>query len=227
MRKLFAEDSDRSSSLRVSLSLHVWNTCQEESGWLAQAGLSFLSYVTSIILTIVARDYLLTNIIAALEHPDRVRCLKGKVATVTQEPFPMLTQLWLSSKDENLSVLPGAFLGGSAPCLQQIHLEGIPFPTLPSLISSATDLVVLYLHRIPHTGYISPEAMVASLATLTRLCDLSIEFQSSTSRPHQSGSRRRLAPLTRAVLPALTSFEFRGGKTSWPKSTLLASPLSG
>ena len=162
------------------------------------------------------------NVIAALERHDRVRCLKlpvtslllGKVATVTQEPFPMLTQLWLSSKS------------WSAPCLQEIHSEGIPFPTLPILPSSAADLVVLY-HRIPHTEYISPEA---SLAALTKLGDLSIEFQSSTSCPNQSSSRRRLAPLMRAVLPALTSFEFRGAseywKTSWPKSTL-ASPLSG
>ena len=159
------------------------------------------------------------NIIAALEHPDRVRCLKlpvtslllGKVATVAQQVFPMLTQLRLSSNnDENVPVLPSAFLGGSAPLLQDIHLEGIPFPTLPTLLPSATDLVVLHLHGIPHTGYFTPEAMVASLATLTSLDVLYIAFQSHTSRPNQSGNGRRVAPLTRAVLPALTSFEFRG-----------------
>ena len=158
------------------------------------------------------------NIIAALEHPDRVRCLKlpvtslllGKVAAVAQEPFPMLTQLWLSSKDENVSVIPGAFMGQSAPSLQEIHLNGIPFPTLPTLLSSANDLVVLYLHRIPHSGYISPETMVTTLAALTRLDFLSIEFHSSTSRPNQSGRRRRAAPPTRVVLPALTFFRFRG-----------------
>ncbi len=50
-----------------------------------------------------------------------------------------------------------------------------------------------------------------SLAALTRLGDLSIEFQPSTSRPNQSGSsRRRPASLTRAVFPTLASFEFRG-----------------
>jgi len=122
----------------------------------------------------------------------------------------MLTQLWLSSKDEGVLVLPSAFLGGSAPCLQEIHLEGISFPALPTFLSSATYLVVLHLHRIPYAGYISPEVMVANLATLTRLGDLSIEFQSSTSTPDQSGTRGQATPLTRAVLPALTSFEFRG-----------------
>jgi hypothetical protein len=179
------------------------------------------------------------DIIAALEHPDRIRCLKlpvtssllGKVATVAQEPFPTLTQLWLevSSEGRSVSVLPSAFLSGSAPCLREIHLLGIPFPTLPTFLSSASDLVDLYLYHIPHTGYISPEAMVASLAALTRLNSLSIGFQSSTSRPDQSGSiRRRAAPPMRVVLPALTVFEFRGASEYlWLESTHLALPLSG
>ena len=164
-------------------------------------------------------DELEDNLIAALDHPDRVRCLKlpvtslllGKVATVAQQPFPILTQLLLSSnKDEIVSVLPSSFLAGSAPLLQEIHFEGIPFPTLPTFLSSTSDLVDLYLHRIPHTGYISPEAMVASLSTLPRLNFLHIAFQSHSSRPNQSGNGRRIAPIMRAVLPALTSFEFRG-----------------
>ena len=161
------------------------------------------------------------NIVAALEHPDRVRCLKlpvtnsqlGKVATVAQEPFPTLTQLRLevSSKYGSVSVLPSAFLGGSAPRLREMLLEGIPFPTLPTFLSSASDLVNLTLHRIPHTGYISPEVMVASLAASTRLNSLSIGFQSSTSRPDQSASiRRRAAPPMRVVFLALTNFEFLG-----------------
>ena len=159
------------------------------------------------------------NIIAALENPDRVRCLKlsvtslllRAVATVAKQPFPILTQLLLSSnKDENVSVLPSTFLGGFAPLLQEIHFESIPFPTLPTLLSSATDLIVLHLHHIPHTGYFSPEAMVASLGTLIRLEDLYIAFQSHTSRPNQSSNGRRVAPVMRAVLPALNSFEFRG-----------------
>ena len=159
------------------------------------------------------------NIITALEHPDRVRwimlpvtsSLLGKVVTVAQEPFPTLTQLWLTSKDGSVSVLPSEFLGGSAPRLRMILLEGIPFPTLPTLLSSASDLVLLSLHCIPPTGYISPDVMVASLTALTRLNFLSIGFQSSTSRPDQSGSiRGGAAPPTRVVLPALTILRFQG-----------------
>ena len=158
------------------------------------------------------------NIIAALEHPDRVRCLKlpvtslllGKVATVAQEPFPTLTELWLSSEGGSVvPVLPSAFLGESTPRLLKICLEGIAFLTSPTFLSSASFLVDLSLHRIPHTGYISPEAMVTSSAGFTRLNSLSIGFESSTSRPDHSVSiRRRAAP--RVVLPALTFLEFRG-----------------
>ena len=177
------------------------------AGWLAQAGLSFLSYVASIILTIVARDYLLTNIIAALEHPDHVRCLNGKVAAVTLEPFPMLTQLWLSSKDENLSVLPSAFLRWICPVLARN----------PFRRHSLSDVIIasLICHRSRRSlsPYTSPWVyFTGSDGRESRRIDQTLRlFQSSTSRPNQSGSsRRRPASLTRAVLPTLASFEFRG-----------------
>ena len=97
-------------------------------------------------------------------------------------------------------------LGRSAPCLQELILEGIPFPALPILLLSASNLHTLSLRNIPQSGYISPQAMVAGLATLTRLRNLSLEFRSPKSRPDQI----RLPPTTRTVLPALTSFIFHG-----------------
>ena len=108
------------------------------------------------------------NVIAALEHPDRVRCVEisaassllGKVAAIMQRPFPALTLLRLSSNDGGVPALPSAFLGGSAPLLQEIYLDGIPFLTLPTLLLSTSDLVVLKLENIPDTGYISSQAMV-------------------------------------------------------------------
>ena len=66
------------------------------------------------------------DIFAALEHPDRISCLKlpvtkllsEKVAAVAQEQFPILTELsFVSGKDENVSALPSEFLGGCAPRL--------------------------------------------------------------------------------------------------------------
>ena len=156
------------------------------------------------------------NVVASLEYPDRVRCVEiaatssllGKVARVMQEPFPALTLLRLSSNDEDVPVLPSAFLGGSAPRLQEICLDGIPFLTLPTLLLSTSDLVVLKLDNIPNTGYISPEAMITCLTALIKLRTLSIGFRSPTSRSDQM--IRRPGPQTRAVLPALTFFDFRG-----------------
>ncbi|KAH9160763.1 hypothetical protein EDB89DRAFT_1375053 [Lactarius sanguifluus] len=155
------------------------------------------------------------NIIATLEHPDRVHVLKltvsgsllKKVATMTQKPFPALTHLRLESKDEPMPVLPDAFLGGCAPRLQRIYLNGVLFPAAPTLLLSAPDLIDINLRDIAEGGYISPEAMVACLAVLPRLKYLTFGFQCETSYPNLV----RLPPITRrAVLPALTRFHFNG-----------------
>ncbi|KAI0288616.1 hypothetical protein BC826DRAFT_1188274, partial [Russula brevipes] len=108
-------------------------------------------------------DVGLENIVAALEHPDRVRYIYlGDVpssvgealAAAMQVPFPELTHLWLWSD------------GGSAPRLRILSLRRISFPALPNLLLSASDLVHLYLTHLPHLGYISPEAMIAYLSSL-------------------------------------------------------------
>ncbi|KAH8981996.1 hypothetical protein EDB86DRAFT_3106941 [Lactarius hatsudake] len=125
-----------------------------------------------------------------------------------QEPFPVLTYLYLNVSLDGGStpVLPANFLGGSAPCLRTIHLRNIPFPAIPLLLLSASGLVQLELRNIPLTGYISPEAMVASLAALPKLEIFVIEFRSATSRPDLILP----PPVTRTVLPSLTYFEFQG-----------------
>jgi hypothetical protein len=154
------------------------------------------------------------NVIAALEHPDRVRRVGLaltpsqllEVSTAMQGPFPALTSLRLRSIHGNGPVLPEEFLGGSAPRLRNIYLLGIPFPALPTLLSSASDLVELRLGRIPEAGYISPKSMAVCLAALTRLETLLIGFQSPTCHP----SPRHAPLITRTILPTLTEFRFRG-----------------
>ena len=154
------------------------------------------------------------DVIAALEHPDRVCYVRldvtgshlGRIATVMQEPFQVLTHLIIFVRHGNAPVLPAEFLRGSAPCLQEITFAGIPFPSLPTLLLSASDLVTLKLYRIQPTGYFPPEAMASCLAALPRLEWFIIEFQSATPRPNQV----HLPPMTRTLLPALTSFEFKG-----------------
>ena len=157
------------------------------------------------------------NIIAVLERSDRVHQINlmnipssylKNVLVAIQEPFPELTHLGLGSYDKTGPVIPDSFLGGSAPRLQFLWLEGILFPGLPKLLLSATHLVDLQLRNIPHSGYISPEAMVTALSALTCLGSLTLVFRSPQSFPDQES--RRLPPLTRSVLPVLTNFMFKG-----------------
>jgi len=82
--------------------------------------------------------------------------------------------------------------------------EGNPFPALPTLLPSASDLVNLRLDDIPESGYISPEALVACLAVLPRLSNLFIKFQ----LPISHHDRILLPPETWIVLPRILSLEF-------------------
>lgn len=156
------------------------------------------------------------NVIAALKHLDRVSdirlVVRGRhsrvMVAVMQEQFPVLTRLWICSalKDEDAPMLPAEFLGASAPRLQEFGIDRIPFPTVPTLLLSASDLVKLHLRNIPPAGYISPEAMAVGLSALPRLESFIFEFQSATPRPGQIPS----PPATRTVLPSLTFFHFQG-----------------
>ena len=155
------------------------------------------------------------NIIAALERHDRVKSIRihgqkclvlEKFAAAMEKPFPVLIDLNISSFAEIAPVLHEEFLEGSSPCLQTFRSWGIAFPGFPRLASFAPHLSCLDLWYIPMTGYISPEAMATCLATLPNLESLIIGFQSPLSRP----DRINLSPPTRAVLPALTYFNFKG-----------------
>ena len=161
-------------------------------------------------------DYDPDNTIAALEHKDRIcqfifhkfpRSLFEKILAETQQTFPALTHLVLVP-GYTLPALPDSFLGGSAPQLQTVSLDRIPFPGLPNLLLSATHLVHLDLHDIPHSGYFSPEAIFTCLSASTSLKRLYIGFKSSQSRPDQNS--RHPPPPTRTLLPVLTYFKFKG-----------------
>ena len=157
------------------------------------------------------------NIIAALRQSNRVCrvCLYDfgvreleEVVVAMQVPFPELTVLQFDSDEETLRVIPDSFLDGSAPRLQYVELEGIPFPGLPKLLLSATHLVTLILRNIPYSGYISPEAIVALLSVLSNLTTLVLQFESPRSHPDRETPC--LPPPERSVIPSLTYLEFRG-----------------
>ncbi len=155
------------------------------------------------------------DIVVALKHCDRISDIHiagvhgsalGKVVAAMQEPFPTLRSFILQVVGKaagSVPVLPETFLGGSAPHLRSFYLHGIPFP---KLVLPTTCITELRLTSIPHSGYISPDAMVTCLATLPNLECLSIGFPSRRSRPLQIS----LPPLTRTVLPALIHLRFSG-----------------
>jgi hypothetical protein len=156
------------------------------------------------------------NIIAALKHYDRVCEIRlgplpnsqwDKVLAEMQVPFWALTDLKLQSNNETAPVIPDSFLDGSAPRLRNLSLDRIPFPRLPKLLLSSSDLVKISLLNIPHSGYISPEAMATCLS-LTRLAELDLAFLSPRSRPHRENRHPR--PATHYLLPTLRHFIFVG-----------------
>ena len=134
-----------------------------------------------------------------------------EVLTAMEVPFPILRRLKLGPfpKVVPLSILiPDTFLGGSAPRLRYLELEYISFPGIPKLLLSATHLVHLHLRCIPHSGYISPEAVATCLSVLISLNTLSLGFESPLSFPDWES--RSLSPPKRYILTALHRFDFRG-----------------
>jgi len=158
------------------------------------------------------------NVVAALGQSNRVclvrLCGDGdrqveEVLAPMQVSFPELTELYLSSLNSATPpVIPDTFLGGSAPRLRSLALDSIPFPGMPKLLLSVTRLDHLNLVKIPHSGYISPEAMVALLCALSSLKRLNFGFRSPESRPDLE--IRSLPPSKRSILPALAYFRFKG-----------------
>ena len=174
--------------------------------------------ITNVHHLIMPEDY---DFGAAIVHPNRVREIRlnitssqlPRLASAVQEQFPALTKFSLVLVNGHIHptpvpVLPDGFLGAFAPLLRNFTLQFIPFPALPKLLLSATDLVSLSLVSIPHSGYFSPEAIVTSLAVMANLDFLNISFTSPLSFPKRE--RRHPPPPTRTILPVLTHLRFQG-----------------
>lgn len=158
------------------------------------------------------------DFITALEQSSRVcevslthltSTVFERVVELAQEPFPQLTSLELAANhDEMTAIVPGSFLGGSAPRLQRLDLANIPFPALPNLLLSATDLVYLRIWDVPDSGFISPEAIATFLPAMEKLERFHLGFRSP--RPPPGPASRHPPPPTRTTLPALSQFYFQG-----------------
>ena len=160
------------------------------------------------------------DIIALLKHPDRIFLVDlslgieqfEEVAAAMQGPLPVLTELGLFVLVyRGLSpILPPGFLHGSVPYLRHILLAGLELSEFPKFLLSC-DLVSLRFDKIHKASRISPKAMVAGLSVFTRLKTLYINFLCpATSSRFLIEQTTRHPDLLRAVLPALTKFEFGG-----------------
>ena len=156
------------------------------------------------------------DVVAALEQRDRICeiCLDlysdfdlETVISTMMVPFPGLKRLSLLADEAPAPVFPDTFLGGTAPRLQSLHLNGIPFPTLPNLLLSTRGLVDLNLSGIPRSGTFSPEVIVNHISELSRLETLCLKF---CSRQSCLVPENCFPPLARAVLPALYHLRFEG-----------------
>jgi hypothetical protein len=156
------------------------------------------------------------NIEAALEHNDRICQIKfvsawdlERIFAALEEPFPALTDLELWSIDDDaVSVFPNPFkfLGGSSQ-LRSLELGGISIPGLPKLLSSLSDLVELRIALTSESAFLSPKEIVTGVSALTKLKLFTLEFEYDTPLERES---QHSPPPTPVVLPALTSFKFKG-----------------
>jgi hypothetical protein len=158
----------------------------------------------------------MNNIIAALKQHDRVSRINIQnipnalfsIFAAMKKPFLSLTELKISSGFGVVPIVPDSFLGGSTPQLRTLQLDGIPFPALGKLLLSTSSLIDLDLRKIPHSGYVSPQAIVAGLSSSMGLKKLALEFQSPPSRDDRASWHP--PPSTRIVLPALNRLVFGG-----------------
>lgn len=159
------------------------------------------------------------NITAALRHLDRIwqvelyvtNSMTRSLAEMIQTPCQALESISITVEDAiGASIpVPNAFLGGFAPHLEEIKLDGIfyPFPKLRQVLLSTNNLVKLRLTKIPNAIYFSPDDLVTSLSTLVRLKSLSVGFYFTASHPPPNVPH---PPPQRTTLPSLTSLDFHG-----------------
>ena len=181
--------------------LHVWPTLP--------LAVSFKAMPKSILMP--------KNITAALCHLDRIWQVEFYVtssmiiplAEAIQKPWQALESISITVEDASGASIPvrNAFLGGCAPHLKEIKLDGISYPLskLRQVLLSTNNLVELRLSKIPNALYFSPDDLVTSLSTLVRLKSLSIGFYFTTFHPPPSVTH---PPSRRTTLPSLTYLDF-------------------
>ena len=160
------------------------------------------------------------NVMVALRHPDRLckinlhvtSSMVASIVEVTQKPCQALESVRITVEPPTGPpiLVRNAFLGGSAPHLREIKLDGIAFPfrEIRQVLLSTNNLVELHLANIPNDADFSPNDLVTGLSTLVHLKRLTVDFHYSPPfSPHTS---MMYPPPRHTTLPSLTSLDFHG-----------------
>jgi hypothetical protein len=157
------------------------------------------------------------NIMAALHRTGRLygidlhvtSSMLASIVEMTQKPCRLLEIIRITVEAHTRSSIleHNAFLGGSAPHLREIELDGfpLPFPEIRRVLLSTNNLVELHLANIPNDVYFSPSDLVSGLSTSDQLKWLTIDFHSPPFPPPPSMTR---PPPRRTTLPSLVSLDF-------------------
>jgi hypothetical protein len=156
------------------------------------------------------------NVMVALRRPDRLcqidlditSSMTGPIVEMVQKPCQALESIRITVNDTTRPsiLVHNPFLGGSAPHLREIKLDGIafPFPEIRQLLLSTNNLVELHLSSIPNDAYFSPDDLVTGLTTLVQLKRLMVDFHSPASPP----LNLTRPPPRRTTLPSLMFLGF-------------------
>ncbi len=119
--------------------------------------------------------------------------------------LPLLIRGYLTSKSDTDNIIV-ALEHSNRICEVHLWETGQMEKVLAAMQVSFPVRIELY--DIPHSGYFSPEAMVALLSVLSSLESLSLDFRSPQSRSDLES--RRPPPSKRLVIPSLTRLVFKG-----------------
>jgi hypothetical protein len=168
------------------------------------------------------------DVIAALQHPDRIctmnlivtTSLLEKLTKLARNQFPVLECLELVGEPDKEPILLNEFLIGPFPSLHILRVTRVVFPALQRFLPFTKNLVSLRLQDLP---YLTPAAVRNVFPGMTRLEELCLYFHSPISRPISDSGRNNPvnAPPFRAVLHALEFVELCG--TSEDLECLLSS----
>lgn len=158
----------------------------------------------------------LENILLALQHHDRVRCISvcgwglgdvpatRKVLMALDKAFPTLEALSLQSGNNYTTRgLPDNFV---APQLRSLHLRNVTISAESLLLINATNVVSLQIEQFPPFVDLDPRNVAMLLSSLPQLESLSIFF-SFYPVPMAAWEHTQI---TRVVLPRLWMLKCQG-----------------